>query len=420
MPVLALGVSYRRAPVELLERLAISDDDQPKAYRRLSELESVRESVLLSTCNRVEVYAEVEGYHQGFQDLKRFLADATEVPVEELSDPLYSHYEDQAAEHLFSVASGLDSMVTGEPQVHAQVRAAFRRAEAEGAIGPELRALFGRAVRAGRRVRSETAIGASPSAFVDAGLDLADRHLGGLEGRTGVVVGAGDMGAVAAAALIGRGISPLVVLSRKRERAERVAERAGGTPGTLQELDEALSAADVVISSTGATGHVVGAETLARAAADRKMFVLDLAVPRDVDPMAAALEGVELADIDDLRSIVEERRGDVVEELAEAQGIVEEEVRRFSGDRRAQRLAPLIRALHEMGERVRSEELERMAPRLASLSERDRDAVEALTQRIVARLMHEPTVRLKDLAGRRLADAPASALAELFGLETEE
>src|SRR5918997_4951181 len=180
MPVLALGLSYRMAPVELLERVAISDDGFAKAYRRLSELDSVEESVLLSTCNRVEVYAEVDGYHTGFQDLKRFLSEATDVPVDELAPPLYSHYEDHAAEHLFSVAAGLDSMVLGEPQVLAQVRAAFRRAQEEGALGSELRPLFDRAVRAGRRVRAETSIGASPSAFVDAGLDLAEEHLGEL------------------------------------------------------------------------------------------------------------------------------------------------------------------------------------------------------------------------------------------------
>ena len=420
MPVLALGVSYRRAPVELLERLSISEDDQAKAYRRLSELDSVRESVLLSTCNRVEVYAEVEGYHPGFQDLKHFLADATDVSVDELAEPLYSHYEDQAAEHLFSVASGLDSMVLGEPQVHAQVRAAFRGAEQEGAIGPELKALFGRAVRAGRRVRAETSIGASPSVFVDAGLDLAAEHLGGLEGRTGVVVGSGGMGSLAVAALGQRGAFPIVVVSRRRERAERLAKEAGATPATMEVLEEALSAAEVIVSSTGSTGPVIGAETLERSSSGRTVFVLDLAVPRDVDPAAGSLPGVRLADIDDLAPLVAKRRGDESDEIRAAQRIVEAEVRRFSAERRARRLAPLIRALHEMGEEVRSAELERLAPRLATLSERDRETVEALTQRIVARMLHEPTVRLKDLAGRRLADAPARALADLFGLDVED
>jgi glutamyl-tRNA reductase len=418
MPVLALGVSYRMAPVELLERLAISEDEETKAYRRLSELESVQESVVLSTCNRVEVYAEVEGYHPGFQELKRFLSESTDVPADEMAEPLYSHYEDEAAEHLFSVAAGLDSMVLGEPQVLAQVRAAFRRAEREGAVGPELRALFSRAVRAGRRVRAETSIGASPSAFVDSGLGLAAGHIGGIEGRTAVVVGAGEMGSLAARALRERGADPLVVISRRRERAERLAAKTGATGGSMEQLDEALSGAEVVVSSTGATGTVIGEETLRRTASGRKVFVLDLAVPRDVDPSAASLPGVRLADIDDLAPLVADRR-DADDDVEASRRIVQAEVRRFSADRRSRRLAPLIRALHARGERVRADELTRLAPKLAALSDRDRETVEALTQRIVARLLHEPTVRLKDLAGRRLADAPARTLAELFGLELE-
>ena len=418
MPVLTLGVSYRMAPVELLERVTIPEDETPKAYRRLSELESVRESVVLSTCNRVEVYAEVDAYHPGFQDLKRFLSEATEVPAEELAAPLYSHYEDHAAEHLFSVAAGLDSMVLGEPQVLAQVRAAFRRAEQEGVVGPELRALFDRAVRAGRRVRAETAIGASPSAFVDAGLDLALRHLGSLAGRPSLVIGAGEMGSLAASALRARDAEPLIVLSRKRERAQRIAERHGATPATFDELEEALTGVELVVSSTGATGVVLGEEAIRRASGGRKMFLLDLAVPRDVDPAAAALPGVRLADIDDLAPLV--GGADTNPEVLASRGIVEAEVRRYSSERRGRRLAPLITALRAMGEEVRADELRRIEPRLASLSERDRAMVEGLTQRIVSRLLHEPTVRLKDLAGRRLADAPARALAELFGLDIEE
>ena len=419
MPVLALGVSYRMASVDLLERLTIADEDQPKAYRRLSELDSVTEAVILSTCNRVEVYAEVQGYHQGFQDLKRFLSESTDVPADELAEPLYSHYEDQAAEHLFSVAAGLDFMVLGEPQVVAQVRGALRLAEREDAAGVELVALFARAVRASRRVRKETGIGGSASAFVDAGLDLAADHLGGIAGRAALIVGAGEMGALAAAAMRDRGVDPIIVLSRRRESAHRLADRIGATPGTLEELDEALSGADLVVTSTGATGQVIGAGALARAAEGRSLFVLDVAVPRDVDPEASSIPGVGLADIDDLAPLLTARRGDAADEVSAARRIVEAEVRRFSADRRARRLAPLIRALHAMGEDVRADELRRIGPKLDALPPREREVVEALTQRIVARLLHEPTVRLKDLAARRLADAPARALAELFGLDAD-
>jgi glutamyl-tRNA reductase len=420
MPVLALGVSYRAAPVELLERLTIPEEQEPKAYRRLQGLESIRESVILSTCNRVEVYADVTAYHQGFLDLKRFLTEQSEVPVDQLAEPLYSHYEDDASEHLFAVASGLDSMVLGEPQIMAQVRAAFRRADAEGAAGPALTDLFRRAVRAGRRVRAETAIGASPAAFVDAGAELAAEHLGGLRGRSVLVIGAGDMGALAVRALRDRGVGEVVVLSRRPHRAERLAATIGGRHGSMDEIEAALSGAELVVSSTGSTGSVVHAPMVRRARGGQagRTFVLDLAVPRDVDPEVAVVRGVALADIDDLRDVVARRRGQIAAEVGRATGIVAEETRRYAVARRAARLAPLIEALHARGEAIRAEEVRRIAGRLGT--ERDRRAVDALTRRIVRRLLHEPVTRLKDRAGRGVGEDSARALAELFGLESPE
>src|SRR6266496_5296654 len=201
MPILALGVSYRRASVEVLERLAFTGDDDLKAYRRLLEPDAVTEGVLLSTCNRVEVYAHVASYHSGFQELKRFLSESREIAIEDFAEPLYSHYEVDATEHLFSVAAGIDSVVLGEPQILTQVRQAFARAQAERAVGPMLSALFRGAIRAGRRARAETSISASPAAFVAAGLDLAERTMGPPRGHPAVVVGAGGMASLAAAEL---------------------------------------------------------------------------------------------------------------------------------------------------------------------------------------------------------------------------
>ncbi len=419
MPVLALGVSYRRAPVELLERLAIPEEAEPKAYRRLEALESVRESVVLSTCNRVEVYAEVPLYHHGFQDLKRFLSEATDVPVEEFAEPLYSHYEDDAAEHLFSVVAGLDSMVVGEPQIMAQVRAAYRRAQAEGAPGPNLGRLFQRAVRAGRRAREETGVGASPAAFVEAGAALAERHLGRLRGVAAVVVGAGEMGALAARVLAERGVAPITVLSRQASRAERVARKVRATHGTIDALPAALAQADLVVSSTQATSPVIPAELVRRSVGGdaRPRFLLDLAVPRDVEADAGRVPGVRLADIDDVGRALRGTSADPHGEVAAARAVVLEEARRYALDRRTARLAPLIEALHARGEAVRAAELQRVARRLGRLSEREREAVEAASRRIVRRLLHDPVVRLKDLAGRGAEDPSARALAELFGLE---
>lgn len=420
MPVLALGVSYRRAPVELLERLTIPEDAEAKAYGRLAGLESIEESVILSTCNRVEVYAEVPLYHQGFQDLKRFLTDQTEVPVEELAEPLYSHYEDHAAEHLFSVTAGLDSMVLGEPQILVQVRGAFRRAQDEAATGPALTSLFQQAVRTGRRVRAETGLGSSPGAFLEAGALLAQEHLGDLAGMRAVVVGAGEMGSLAVRALRERKVGDLMVLSRRPQRAERLAARVEARHGSFQDLPGALRDVDLVVSSTGATGAVITAETVRVSRAGGALFILDLGVPRDVEPEVAGLPGVRLADIDDLREVLPRVRGEIADETAAARTIVSQETRRYGMARRTRRLAPLIEALHARGESVRAQEVARLASRLARLSPSERETVEQLTGRIVKRLLHDPTVRLKDLAGRGESEAPSRALADLFGLELDE
>jgi glutamyl-tRNA reductase len=416
MPILALGVSYRRAPVDLLERLAFGADDLPKAYRRLRELDDVAEGVIVSTCNRVEVYAEVASYHAGFLDLKRFVSESREVAPEEFADPLYSHYEEDAAEHLFTVASGLDSMLLGEPQILSQVRQAYRRAEEEGAAGPVTASVFRSAVRTGRRARAETAIGASPAGFVEAGIDLAEEALGGLAERSAVVVGAGEMARLALRHLRERGIERVRVLNRSVERAARVAAATGADHAGLDSLERALEIADLLISSTGATGTVVGVDTVRSAMSsrpDRPLFVIDLAVPRDVDPGVARLPGVRVAAIDDLRQSLAARAAPAAE-IERARSIVRQEVERFAAWRRAARLAPLIQALRARGERIEAAELARVLPRLSRLDERERAVVESLASGIVAKLLHEPIVRLR---GPGATDALARALAELFALD---
>ena len=424
MPILALGVSYRRAPVELLERLAFARDDYPKAYRRLKELDAVQEAAILSTCNRVEVFGEVTSYHAGFLDLKRFLAESREVPPEEFAEPLYSHYEDQAAEHLFSVAAGIDSMVLGEPQIFAQVREAHRRAESEEATGPALSSLFRGAIRAGRRVRSETAIGAAPSAFVEAGAELAEDALGTLKGRSAAVIGAGAMATLAPKHLRDRGVDPITVLSRNPARGSALAAKVEAAALPLSEIPRVIGGADLVVSSTGASGTVIGAEAIAKSIQDRAdgrpLFILDLAVPRDVEPEVAAFPAVRLADIDDLRELLSRGNAAAADEVTRAKEIIDEEVRRFASWRRAAKLSPLIQALRERGEAIQAAELSRVAPKLAELSPKEREAVESLAQGIVAKLLHQPIVTMKERAGPGGGDALANALAELFGIELPE
>ncbi len=421
MPILALGVSHRRATVDLLDRLAFSDDDLVKAFRRAADDPAIEEAVVLSTCNRVEVYASVPSYHAGFQALKRLLSETRGVNPDELAEPLYSHYELEAAEHAFAVASGLDSMVLGEPQIQSQVREALRRAQAEGTAGRTLTGLFHAAARAGRRVRAETAVGAAPDAFVRAGADLAAESLGGLEGRTAVVVGAGQMSALAVKHLRHRGVGTLRVLNRSLERARALAERAGVEHGHLEQLPDALAQADLVVSATGASGLVISAEVLASGSGgrDRPLFVLDLAVPRDVDPAARELPGVAVVDIEGLRETVAVHEAETAEDIARAHGIVAEEVHRFVLRKRSERLAPLIHALRRRGDAVVGSELERFRSQLADLTPDEREAVHALARGVVAKLLHDPIVRLKELSGPGDEDAHARLIAELFELEPE-
>jgi glutamyl-tRNA reductase len=415
MAVLALGISFRRAPIDLLERLAFTDDDLAKAYRHARELDGVDEAVVLSTCNRVEVYGSVESYHTGFLALKRLLTETRGVAEEQLADGLYAHWERDAIEHLFSVAGGLDSMVLGETQIQSQVREALRLADSEELAGTQLKGLFHAAARAGRRIRQETSLGAAPDAFVGRGAALAEELLGSLAGRSVVVIGAGTMASLALKHLRQRGVGPVRVLNRSMPHARALAERTQADHGDLDALPTALREADLVVSATGAAGVVVEAEVVRAARPSAAPLVLlDLAVPRDVDPDAGSLPGVTLLDVDALRD-----RGSAVEEdaIAQAREIVSEEVRRFVVRRRGDELAPLIRALRRRGDAVLQGELERHAGRLHDLTPDERAAVEALARGIVAKLLHDPIVALKERSEPGSGRTHAKLLAELLGLD---
>jgi glutamyl-tRNA reductase len=423
MAILSLGISHRRATVDLLERLAFTDDDYAKAYRAADDEPAIEGAVILSTCNRVEVYGQVPAYHAGFLALKRLLGETRAVDADELGDALYSHYEDAATEHLFDVAAGLDSMVLGEPQILSQVREAHRRAEAGGASTPALTGLFHAGARVGRRVRTETVLGAAPDAFVAAGADLAAEWLDGLDGVAAVVVGAGQMSALAVKHVRGRGVGTVRVLNRSLERARALAERTGGEHGGLEHLPEALARADLVVSATGASGLVVDEDVVRRAMAaraGRRLFVLDLAVPRDVEPSVGAIDGVRLVDLGGLRDRLARDRHEIAADIERAHEIVRDEVRRFTLRRRSEHLAPLITALRGRGDAVARAEVERFRSELADLTPDERSAVEALARGIVAKLLHDPIVRLKERAAPGADATYARTLAELFALDLDD
>jgi glutamyl-tRNA reductase len=421
MSVVVVGLSHRTAPLELLERMAVPDERLPKALADLVARDFVSEAVVLSTCHRIEVYAVAERFHGAMADVRHFLSELSFVAPEEFSDHLYVHYDDAAAAHLFSVAAGLDSVVLGESQILGQVRDAWERARAEGAAGSRLSQLFRHSLEVGKRARSETAIARGITSLSQAAVAMAGDRLGGLAGRAVVVLGAGEMGAglvdeVAEASVPGTCVT---VANRTRPRAERLAERAGGRAVTLDELPSALAGADLLLTSTGSTSVVLTAAEVKQALAgrpDQPLLIVDLGMPRDVDPAVAALPGVSLLGLADVETFVdasmEERRREVVPVRA----IVAEEVDRWVEAVTARFATPTVAALRQRAEDVRLAELARYRNRLADLEPRQREAVEALTRSLLGKLLHDPTVRLKDAAGSAKGDRLAGALRELFDL----
>jgi glutamyl-tRNA reductase len=408
--VLVVGLSHKTAPVDLLERLAITGDDVPKALHELREGANVVEACVLSTCNRVEVYAHVTRFHGGVQEVSDLLARLSGVPLDDLSDHLYVHYEDRAVQHLFTVASGLDSMVVGEGQILGQVRAAFKVAQDEGSIGRVLGELFRHSLRVGKRVRTDTSIGRAGASLVGVGLRLAEAALGPLGPRTSaVIVGAGSMGELAAASLRKAGVERLVVANRTPEHASTLAEKFDGRGVGLDALAEAIAGADLLVSSTGASGVVVETEHVGDRSG-RPLFVLDLALPRDVDAAVRDLPGVRLADLDALRAVLDT---DDSADVDACRRIVADEVAVFLGWQRAMRVAPTVVALRAKADALINAELERLS------ADVDRAEVERAVRRVVEKLLHAPTVRVKELAESPGGDHYAEALRELFGLDPQ-
>lgn len=432
MSVLVLGLNYKAAPVGLLERVAVAPEDVPKALASLTQRDHVREAVVLSTCNRVEVYAHVTRFHGGMADLRNFFAEWGGVAVEDFADLAYDYYDDQTARHLFAVTAGLDSMVVGERQIQLQVKQAFQDAEAEGTAGRMLSSLFRRALSVGKRARRETGISAGASSMVDVGLEAARAVLGDLDGRTVLVVGAGKMGGMAADRLSGVA-DRILVANRTADKAERLAAKVGGEVVELGGLPAAIAGADLVLCSTGASTPVVDYDAVGEATrgrAERPLVLVDLAVPRDVDAACSGLPGVTVLDIDAIRTVTGIGRAGVPEagqdadipttgglraEVAKGRALVEAEAERFASWSRSVRVEPTIAALRSRAEHIRVGETKRLGGRLADLDDRQRDAVDALTRGIVNTLLHDPTVRLKAEAHRG-DDLYAAALRELFDL----
>ncbi|MPZ86637.1 MAG: glutamyl-tRNA reductase [Nitriliruptorales bacterium] len=419
MSVLVLGLNYRTAPVGLLERVAIPSEQVPKALLSLVQRAHVTEAVVLSTCNRVELYTNVNRYHGGMADLRDFFLEWGGLVPEDLASLTYDYFDDRAAAHLFAVASGLDSMVVGERQIALQVKQAFIRAQAEGSTGRVLSSLFRQALRVGKRTRAETGISAGAHSMVDVGLQAASRVLGPLDGRTVLVVGAGKMGGMAASRVHGNA-ERIVVANRSAEKGERLALRVDGDVLDFADLSSGLRDADLVLCSTGSSSPIISHEAVAEAMVrrpERPLVLLDIAVPRDVDPGCSFVPGVTVLDVDAVHALTE--GGATGAEAVKARLLVDQEAQRFAAWTRTVRVEPTIAALRARAEAVRGAEMERLSARLASLDDRQREAVESLTKGIVNTLLHDPSVRLKAIADGRGGELHAATLRELFDLPDE-
>jgi glutamyl-tRNA reductase len=418
MSVLTVGLSHHSAPVGVLERAALTSDQVGKLLDDVASAPHVTEAAVLATCNRTEVYAEVEKFHAGVADVSGLLAQHCGVTLDELTPHLYVHYEDRAVQHLFSVASGLDSMVVGEGQILGQVRDALARAQQQGAIARTLNELFQQALRAGKRAHAETGIDRAGQSLVTVGLEQAGAVFGSLAGRTAVVVGAGSMSALAAATLNRAGVGAILVANRTPEHAERLAATVNGRAVPFGDLPDVLDRADIVICSTGAAGIVVPGETVAesmRRRGGRPLFILDLALPRDVDPAARSMAGVTLVDLERLAVLTEHH--DRTADVEAVRRIVAEEVRGFADWQHASRVTPTVTALRSMAAEVVDAELARLAGRLPELDQQTSELVAQTVRRVVDKLLHAPTVRVKELAGMPGGTNYAAALRELFGLD---
>jgi glutamyl-tRNA reductase len=414
--VVVIGLNHRTVPLELLERTTVPADGLAKALHDLTSRPNVNEAVLLSTCNRTEVYAVAERFHGAFQDIRDFLCDLAGMAPEDLQPHLYSQHDAAAAAHLFSVAAGLESAVLGESEILGQVRSAWATAQAEGAARSSLNLLFRHAVQVGKRARTETAIGRSTASVSHAAVEMVAERFGPLQDAKVLVVGAGEMGEGIVAALTGAGVGQVTVVNRTHERAVELATRLSGQAVLFADLPDALADADVLLTSTGAGSVIVEADVVERAKGGRPLLVVDVAVPRDVEPAVAELPGVTLLDLDDLRDWAARGIAERAAEAARVRLIVAEEVVNHSEVVVARQAAPLVAQLHERAEALRAGELARYRGRLDGLDERERQAVDALTRTIVAKLLHDPTMSLKRDAGTPRGERNAAAVRDLFDL----
>ena len=424
MSVLLVGISHRSAPVAVLERVAITDTDRPKLTDKLMASGSISEVMVVSTCNRVEIYAVVDAFHGALTAVGEVLGEHSGLEIADLTKHAYVRYSEAAVEHLFAVASGLDSMVIGEQQILGQIRSAYAASDGQQASGRVMHELAQQALRVGKRVHSETGIDAAGASVVSVALDrAAELFDGSLAGRKAVVLGAGAMGGLAVAHLGRAGIGALTVVNRTRERADHLAENAvsngiTATSVALEDLADAVAEADILLTCTGAVGAVVSIAdahlALARRGSDRPLVICDLGLPRDVDAAVSGLPGITVFDMESLQR--DPAAGAAANDASAAREIVSSELSGYLAGQRLAEVTPTVTALRQRAAEVVEGELLRLESRLPGLDSPQRDEVARTVRRVVDKLLHSPTVRVKQLASTPGGDSYAAALRELFEL----
>ncbi|MCH1512117.1 MAG: glutamyl-tRNA reductase [Acidimicrobiales bacterium] len=418
MSLVAIGVNNRTMPLDQFERFSINSDQLPKALEDISGRKHVSESVVLSTCNRTEVYVYAEKFHGAYQDVRDFLAETAQIPPEAFSDHLYAHHDDDAIHHLFTVTCGLDSAVIGESEIQHQVKVAWEHAREEGHCGTVINSVFRSTLEAGKRIRSETGISKETPSVSQVAVAMANDR-GDLSEQNILVLGAGEMAQGVLAQLTKLDAKKVTLSNRSLVRAEALADTNNARAVPLERLSEELVKADVFFTSTGSSSLMLDHDYLVDVMEQRRnrpLLVVDIAIPRDIDPTAEQIAGISLLDMDDLREYANRARTSQEKEILIAKKLITEEVSHYLEQLSARQVAPLVAGFRNSVEEIRLAELKRFESRLSSLNEEEREAVDLLTKRLLGKILHSPTITINEAADSPRGERLAEALQELFDL----
>lgn len=422
MHIIVVGLNYRTAPVEVRERFTFADRDLPDALKQLKQTKSIMECVIVATCNRTELYAVVDRPHLCGHYIRSFMEKWFGTPRQQFTSDLYMYEDERAIEHLFRVTCGLDSMVIGETQILGQVKNAFLLAQEQKTTGTLFNSIFKQAVTLAKKAHSDTAVGEAAVSVSYAAVELGKRIFGQFGGKTVMIVGAGKMSELTAKHLYASGVERVFVVNRTYDRAVQLADKFNGTPLNMTEAISRLHETDIVISSTGSDGFVLVREQVEAAMRKRKsrpLFMIDIAVPRDLDPAIASVENVFLYDIDDLEGIVESNMEQRRQEAAKIETFIASELDLYREWYKTLGVAPLIQALQTKAAGIHEETMGSLANKLPDLSARELKIIHKLTKSIVNQMMHDPILRIKEMAGEKHADDAMDMFVKLFALEEE-